>query len=350
MRYSARLILILSWLAPAAMASDYAAQVVEYVEGSGIPFDFINPDEDYNNPATALGRPTIDTTGDNNSLNGTGPAANAVPVVPVYQPFRYFEVVSIGQGGHLTLKFDHPVVDDPRNPCGIDLIVFGNANQTINGVDRWRNGDPNLMTVRGLVAGREPAKVSVSQDGATWYTYTNGPFADDFAPTLGRRYDPAHPDPALPGNLWWGAATDPTWPLSPSLTAASFTGWTVAQIAIRYGRSAGGTGFDLAASGMGWIQYVRIDNPANSGMVPEIDAMADVASRPVPDFDCDGDVDADDLAFFTACLTGPFAGPPRPGCERADADQDGDVDQVDFAVLQRCRTPSGIPADPGCLN
>lgn len=341
-------ILILFTIAPVAVASDYAAQVVEYVEGSGVPDDFISFDS-YNDPNTALGRPTIDTTGDNNFTSGTGSAANPVPVVPVYQPFRFFEIVSIGQGGHLTLKFDHPVTDNPLNPCGTDFVVFGNANQLINGSSYWRNGNPNLMTVRGGMS-REPARVSVSQDGVNWYIYTSGPFADDFAPTLGRIYDPANYEPSLPNNMWWGAPTDPTYPLDPWLTAASFTGWSVAQIAIKYGCSAGGTGFDLAISGLPWIQYVRIDNPVGSGVVPEVDAIADVAARVLPDYDCDSDVDDDDLEFFENCATGPSLGPPLFGCERADLDQDDDVDQVDFAILQRCRTGPGRLLDLECVN
>lgn len=349
MKHACLIILALTLLAAGAVASDYATQVVEYVPGTGITVDFVTGEDEYTDPATALGRPTIDTTGDDYPT-GTGSSANAVPVVPVYQPFRYFEVVSIGQGGRLVLKFDHPVVDDALNPCGIDFIVFGNSNQTINGIDRWRNADPNQMTVRGMAAGREPAKVSVSQDGVTWHTFSNGPFADDFPPTLGRRYDPAHHEPTLLGNLWWGQPTDPTYPVDPTLTAAAFAGWTVAQIATKYGCSAGGTGFDLARVGLPWIQFVRFDNPAGSGMTPEIDAIADVAPRLLPDFDCDSDVDTSDLTVFAACATGPGMGPPATGCERADLDQDGDIDQVDFAKLQRCITGSGRIVDPACMN
>jgi hypothetical protein len=330
-----------------AVGSDYATQWLNYTMGSGMPFDPITYD-DYDNPATALGRPMVDTTGDG-WPTGTGSAAKAVAVVPVYQPFRYFEVVSIGQGGSLTLMFDHPVSDDPLNPCGIDFIVFGNTNLVINGTDRWRNGDPNLTGV-GSSTTREPGRVSVSLDGVTWYTYANGPFADDCAPTLGRRYDPAHHEASLVGNLWWGAPTDPTYPLNPSLTAASFSGWTVAQVAMAYGYSAGGTGFDLAESGMSEIQYVRIDNPASSGVVSEIDAVADVAPRLVPDFDCDSDVDGDDLAVFDACATGPGMGPVPTGCARADLDRDGDVDQVDFGIVQRCFTGSGGLFDAACVD
>jgi hypothetical protein len=44
-------------------ANDFAAEVVSYTEGAGVGFDPIDF-EFYNQPATALGRPTLETTGD----------------------------------------------------------------------------------------------------------------------------------------------------------------------------------------------------------------------------------------------------------------------------------------------
>ncbi|MCL2330749.1 MAG: hypothetical protein FWC56_05555 [Phycisphaerae bacterium] len=341
-----------------AKASDYAVEVLSYdPDADGIGYDSINSAYWFDDPTAALGRPTVDTTGD---IFSTGPATRAVPVVPVYQPFRYFEVVTIGKGSQLTLKFDHPVEDDTLNPCGIDFIVFGNTNMKVAGKSQWQNGDPNLFTLTGTVVAPEPAKVSVSQDGITWYTFENGPYADDFPPTLGRCYDPDHYETSLWNNLWWGEPTDPTYPIDPRLTASSFTGQTVAQMAIKYGWSAGGTGFDLAdlpdlpppepPHQHRWIQYVRISNPINSEVTPEIDAVADVRPRVLPDLDCDSDVDEQDMEIFLACMTGPGMGPPRPDCERADFDQDGDIDMDEFAILQRCLSGSGIRMNPACMQ
>jgi hypothetical protein len=70
-----------------------------------------------------------------------------------------------------------------------------------------------------------------------------------------------------------------------------------------------------------------------------------------PDFDRDGDVDADDLAAFHACLSG--AAVPHddtPACRAADFDGDGDVDLDDFGVFQRCFSGEGEPFDPSCLD
>jgi hypothetical protein len=148
--------------------------------------------------------------------------------------------------------------------------------------------------------------VAVSQDGNVWHTFASGPWADDFAPTLGREYDPGDPyrpeDPANPGevdpawdwNQWWGDPTNPTVPVDPALSWGSFINDSVAEIAeayryTEYGMdetSAGGTAFDLdwlnVPGGLDWIQHIRvIDDPA-SGATTEIDAFADVAPVPEP--------------------------------------------------------------------
>jgi hypothetical protein len=262
---------------PAAARSEYATRVVEYVPGSGIGFDTIDF-APFDDPLNALGRPTIDTTGEGIFL----PETNPVPVVAVSPPFRAFELVSIGGGGRLTLAFDHPVLDEPDNPFGIDVIVYGNAFFNIEGGGSWMNGNPSNTTITGVVES-EPGLVSVSQDGTNWFPLAGGPFADTFAPTLGRRFAPGQPV-AIPGmtNAWWGSPTDPTFPLDPSLDAADIAGKTVADAARLFGASSGGTGFDIGSlslpqhpvEGVKWFQFIRIER--NGLFNPEIDAVADV--------------------------------------------------------------------------
>jgi hypothetical protein len=268
-------------------ASDCAVEVVEYVEGTGVGSDFISGDP-FNNSSCSLGRPTVDTTGDGWFIPLSGP----VPVVAVYSPFRASEVVAIGDGGQLTVKFDHKVLDESLNPYGLDFTIFGNASQSYDWENdpAWSNGDPNDFVVTGG-GYSEPGIVSVSQDGLTWYEFTNGPFADDFAPTLGRVYDEQNPDESIgEWNNWWGEPTDPTIPLDPSLGFASFDGWTIAQIGQLYGESAGGMGFDISGfdlaidpqTGCKWIQYIRVADNGSSSAITEIDAFADVAAAPEP--------------------------------------------------------------------
>jgi hypothetical protein len=252
--------------------SPFAVEVVEYVPGTGVGSDWISGDP-YDNPATALGRPTVDTTGDDWFI----PVDEPVPVVPVYPPFRAFEVVTIGYDGYLVLAFDHAVRNDPDNPYGLDFIIFGCASLTLSDNEFWTNDNPNDVIIDGTNLFSEPGLVSVSQDGLTWYTYAEGPYADDFAPTLGRLYDPNNPDPSLgEWNEWWGAPTDPTLPLDPDINVDALAGLTVAQAAQLYDGSAGGTAFDIGVFGLDWIQYVRIEN-ADLGGTPEIDAVVDVA-------------------------------------------------------------------------
>lgn len=277
---------------------DFAVEVVEFVQGSGTGSDWLDGSQ-FDKPSNALGRPTIDTTGDNWNI----PTFTSVSVNCVYQAFRSFELVSVGTDGYLTLKFDHDVRDDVNNPYGIDFIVFGNSQKKAGAF--WSNGDPYnfMISIQGLIA--EGGVVSVSQDGVDWYTYLDGPDADVFAPTQGRVFDPNTPDDALGvDNLWWGEASDPTVPLNPAITPEWMVGKSLAQVSQAYGKSAGGAGFDLAESGMEWIRYVRVEG---AGCAPEVDAIADVSAcgdykHPylVGDINKDCRVDLGDFALLAA--------------------------------------------------
>ncbi len=277
--------------------NDFAVEVVEYVPGTGLPQDDLTNDP-FDDPLQALGRPTVDTVGDGNAAF----YGQDVPAVPVYPAWRYNEVVSIGRRGYLVLEFGHKVADDINNPCDVDFIIFGNSFQKIDGTQYWLEGDPQLVTTTLSDCTREPGVVSVSQDGVNWFTYTPDPnyientdftdpnfpgvidysesvYADDFVPTLGRIYEPQNPN-------YWGPPSDPTVPMDTNITKDDFKSVTVAQLCSLYGQSAGGTGFDIGqfnlpldpATGRKWIQYVRIDNPRDSGATPEIDAVSDVAA------------------------------------------------------------------------
>ncbi len=273
--------------------NDFAVEVIYYEPGTGGDVDFIDG-LPFDDPANALGRPTVDTTGENWKI----PTLETVPVVSVYSAFRSHELVTVGNGGQLIVKFSHPVDDDRNNPFGIDLIVFGNAQ--LNMGEYWTNDDPADFSIAGNGLIEEPGVVSVSQDGVNWYTFdpNSGPLVDTFAPTLGRVYDPNDHDETIgTWNHWWAAPTNPTLPLDPNLTGADFAGLTVAQAAVVYGSSAGGTGFDISRFGLDWIEYVRV--VGNDYVTPEVDAVSDVAAcgdykHPFPrgdlNFDCRVDI------------------------------------------------------------
>ncbi len=327
-------------------ASDYASVVISYDNSKS---------SIWNDPTTVLGHPTIDTAGDMDM-------EDVVAVLPIFGPWMPDEIYRIGTGTSLTIMFDRPVYDDPLNPCGVDFIIYGNTIQGLGGGQYWDNGDPNNLTIQSPNISAERGIVSVSQDGIIWYTFNNGPYADDWAPTLGRIYDPENPDPVLQNNFWWGAPTVATYPLNPNLGPADFLGKTVAQMAMEYGYSAGGTGFNLRDLDppLPWIQYVRVSYWTTEGMSPEIDAFAIVLPVHIPDFDCDSDVDGDDFEIFERCRTAPAIGPPGKYCDpqaedcdpclRADLDGDGDVDQEDFGFFQRCYSGPDILFDWSCLD
>jgi len=282
--------------------NDFAVEVVEYVGGSNLGIDWILgiPLDDAN---MALGRPTLETKGDGWSIP---PDAN-VPVVPIYPPFRVFEIVSIGNDGYLTVKFNHRVADDENNPYGIDFIVFGDSLQLTSGGQMWDNSNPEDFGVLGNILA-EPAIVAVSQDGNDWYYFSSGPYADDFAPTASYEWDDV--------NDVWAQELDPTRPVDPNLTASEMNGKTLAEMIRAYNGSAGGTGFDLRwldgddyaalsvdpVSGRKWIQYVRIEDDPGSSAAAEIDAVADVGccgdyKHPYPTGDINRDCSVDMIDF-----------------------------------------------------
>jgi hypothetical protein len=274
-------------------ANDFAVEVVRYIEGTGVGFDVISF-EPYNQPETALGRPALETTGDLD----IGPEIS-MPVVPVYPAWRSFEVVTIGSGGELVLRFNHPVGNDENNPYGIDFIIFGNARWHMEGGGSWgAESNPETVTVgSGFYA--EQGVVSVSQDGNDWYEFSTGPYADDFAPTAGYKWDRV--------NDVWAQELDPTRPVDPTLTTAGFGGSSVAEIIDAYDGSAGGTGFDIGTLGLEWIQYVRIKDDVLGSGTTEIDAIADVGCcgdyrHPYPAGDLNGDcrVNLDDFVIIAA--------------------------------------------------
>ncbi len=341
-------------------ANDFATTWIAY-EPNGMLKDWLT-DIPFNNPDAALGRPTVDTTGDDFPI----PMDINVPVVPVNPPFRAHELVYLGEKGTITLGFSHPVSDDTENPYGIDFIVFGNSAQSIGQNQQYTNGNPQSVTVSST-GGIEPGIVSVSQDGQTWYSFANdpnfmksdpnfiildpnsqnGPFCDGFAPTLGRVYDPCYANTEIgTWNLWWAESTNPTLPLNPGLSYKSFDGMSVARIAQTYGDSAGGTGYDLSRldlpvepnTGLKWFQYIRIDD-AKGGGTAEIDAVADVScpgdyKHPAPIGDLNGDycVDNEDIAIAEEYLGQEITG-PDDAAAKADLNNDAIVNQADIDII-----------------
>lgn len=226
-------------------ASPYATEVIDYVSGTNAVAGYIDS-------ATALGEPARQTA---------DYPSGVIDVTMFNAPWQPSEVVSIGAGGHLIVKFDHPVTDDPGNPYGIDLLVFGNASF----------GDAVWPIVSATTIYSEPASIAVSQDGLVWHDIA-GVWADDLFPTQG------HADTSDMFGADGTVPSDFTRPVDPSIV---WTGKTYSEILTLYDGSGGGAGVDIAQTGLGWIQYVKVYQGSGDDFSAEIDGFADVVPEPM---------------------------------------------------------------------
>lgn len=236
----------------AAHAQDpWADRIVGYVPGT-------MPVPGYTNPQTAIGSPE----------RFTGELAGFPGVVSMFSPpFGTDELVSIGEGGSLTVEFFEPVTNDPTNPFGVDLIVFGNGGFVDVNFPNGRIGAPPTTF------GFDAMRVSVSADGAR-FVELPGEFTEGFFPAQG--YLDSGPFDPVPGRM----PTDFTRPVDSAHSLNSFSGLTLAEALLLYDGSGGGTPIDIAAGGLSSIRFVRIDvfddgNPMTDLNV-EIDALATV--------------------------------------------------------------------------
>lgn len=291
--------------------SSFATAVIEFDQGR-------NPAEGYGDPTAALGEPTRDT-GD-----GIFPAV----VSPFNAPWIPDEIFSLGSGGFITLGFDTPITNNPRNPFGVDFLIFDNA-QLFDGEF------PAGICID--IFGNEPYVVEVSADGEHWEVVrpatSNGLF-----PTCGYldsgQYD------EFPGRI----PADFTKPVDPAITMRDLFMLTYPEILAIYNGSGGGAGYDLAATSLNSVNFVRISNPAApGGPTIEIDAVSIVTPVGSPadfvDSDTfappgDGIVDAADLAFLLG-QWGRNPGSPADMVSSATFEPPGDgvVDAADLAFL-----------------
>src|SRR5438067_9285756 len=214
--------------------AQYAEAVVSYFPGVGFSPGFTNP-------AAALGEPSRITPG---TFGG--------PVDPFDPPYLASQLVSIGAGGSLTVKFSRPVLNHPNNRFGIDFIIFGNSGFIITNAF-----DPNTFdwigtpATDGSLFGNNPGttRVSVSRDGITFYILDPA-----LAPTV---------DTLLPTD----GSGDFHTPADPSLLQTDFAGLTLNGIRALYYGSAGGAGYDISWARdnnglpvrLDQIRYVRVE-------------------------------------------------------------------------------------------
>src|SRR5882672_2960486 len=207
-------------LVPSITRAQFASTVISYEHGTGYAANFTNSN-------AALGAPA--------------PGSGVTPFAP---PFSPSQLVSIGAGGSLTLQLGTPVVNNPANPFGMDLLIFGNSFFVVT------NGSgASARTSGAIFSSSVSTRVEVSADAATWFTLDVS-----LAPTVGTLFPTDGP-----GN--------PLIPVNPALTSSDFGGLNLSGIRSLYNGAAGGTGYDLAwardgagnAVELQSASYVRID-------------------------------------------------------------------------------------------
>ena len=245
--------------AAGAVASPFATDLVSHTGYPATPGT-------YTDPAAVLGKPTTLFRGD--AFDDGTYRASLVSAPYERDPAGRPVVTTIGAGQQIVVGFAQEVRNDPGNPFGIDLLVFGNsffpASTPVSPTSDMRD-----LTIRGG-ANAEPVTVSVAQQpGGPWYTFGGTATGDGLFPTNAYRWDAAAGE--------WGGESDFTRPVNPALTDASFVGRSAADAIGLYDGSGGGAGFDLALTGFEWIKYVRL-----TGDGGEVDALADVSPVPEP--------------------------------------------------------------------
>lgn len=234
----ASLIALCAGIAAPALGVVSANTVVNYTSGA-------ISNASYNNANAALGLPT--------RFTGTGVFPGAV--TPFNPAFLSSEIVSIGAGGSLTLQLASPAVNDPSNPFGIDLLVFGNAGYIADNF-------PDVVA-GGLFGASNASIIEVSQNGIDWFVVP-GARPDNAFPTLGYS-DLTDPFAGNAGAVESNFAL----PVDPSFSAA---GKTFAEIVAGYNGSGGGTGIDLALTPISVANFVRFSHSGVGGDF-QIDAV-----------------------------------------------------------------------------
>jgi hypothetical protein len=246
---TANSLLLSAFLAvPSLHAAGFANSVVSYNPGTGFAKEF-GTGLGFTNTAAVLGEPSRVILG-----------AFGGPVDPFNPPYLRDQVLSIGAGGSLTVRFDSPILNHLANPFGIDFIIFGNSGFTItNG--NFSSGGITDGTLFGANSGA--TRVSVSADNVTYFPLSASlaPGVDGYFPTDG--------------------AGDFSKPLNPSLRGPDFSGKDLAGIRSLYAGSGGGAGFDIGwaqdatgqSANLSSISFLRVDVLSGAS---EIDAIVAV--------------------------------------------------------------------------
>jgi hypothetical protein len=237
--------ILLGALLPSSLHAQFASSVVNYAPGTGAGT--------LADPNSALGEPSRVTPG---QFGG--------PVDPFNSPYLSSQIVTIGDGGSLTVGFASPVFNNPANPFGLDFLIFGNSGFVITNGD-FGGGGITDGTLYG--AGTGNWRVSVSGDGSTFYS-----LAPSFAPA----FDNLYPTDGQ-GNFGL--------PVNPALKGSDFAGLGISGFRNLYAGSGGGAGYDMAWArdqlgqpvALASASFVRIES---LGGIGQIDGFSAVVPEP----------------------------------------------------------------------
>jgi hypothetical protein len=226
----------ISTIANRAVAQ-YAVQILSYDQGStpAIDFDSMLPD---NLSASALGSPQ--------RINGGMYPAIVSPFDP---PFLRDDIVSIGEGGRLTLRLSNYAI---QQAGGYELGIFSNPG--LGDLD-YPNGQAGSPATTLGSAATESAVVELSGDGVSWASLNGGnPIRFD-TPSNGFT-DVTKPFAATPGSV----PSDFQQPFAGSLS--SFNGLMYynpggGDMLSLLAGSGGGQWLNISDAGLSQVGYIR---------------------------------------------------------------------------------------------
>jgi len=156
-----------TYVAYVANTNDFAVQVV----GS----NDLDPASPYNNPAAVLNRPALKFYDpfDGHVTNRVSVIDDPYNVAPDGSDL----ITEILNGGQITVQLGRKVYNNPNNPYGIDLIVYGNSFfDSLSGAGLVSDAtDLSTATLKSTNMYAHATSVSVSQDGMNWVAVESVP-------------------------------------------------------------------------------------------------------------------------------------------------------------------------------
>jgi len=244
-------LVVLMWSEHAA--AQYAEQVVSYNSGAMPAIEF-GSGLPYNVSPSTLGPPE--------SFTGEGDFPSVVS--PFSPPYLRNEIVSVGEGGQITLRLSHFAIPQATVP---EIGVFTNVGIFDSDYPNGLAGSPPITL------GIDSAEVSVSEDGLSWTSLGTQNFD---IPTNGYT-DVTSPFDTSPGSILADFQQPFTSALSDFGGLPYYDAGGSDMLELLAG-SGGGTWLDISGTGLAKVGYIRfaVADDVNSGssLNFELDAVS----------------------------------------------------------------------------